>query len=99
MMFLITDKGLTIIDLGAAPLSIGSVSQQTAGVGSQVMLLGSGFDSQTTAKVGGVPALVTYTDQNTVSLTIPAAPSGPQDVVLTRGDGTTYTLENAIVVP
>jgi hypothetical protein len=49
-------------------------------------------------EVGSVPALVTYTDQNTLTVTIPAASSGPQDVTLTRGDGTTYTLENAIVV-
>jgi hypothetical protein len=63
MMFLLTNNGLTVVDFGAAPLSIGSVSQQTAGAGSQVTMLGSGFDTQTTAEVGGVPALVTYIDQ------------------------------------
>jgi len=98
LMFLITNAGLTVVDLGAAPLSIGSVGQQTASVGSQVTLLGSGFNAQTTAKVGSVPALVTYTDENTLTITIPAVSSGPQDVILTRGDGTTYTLENAIIL-
>jgi hypothetical protein len=98
MMFLITNSGLTVVDFGAAPLSIGSVSQQTVGVGSQITLLGSGFDAQISATVGGQSALVTYMDQNTLTLKIPAASSGPQDVTLTRGDGTTYTLENAIVL-
>jgi len=32
-------------------------------------------------------------------LTIPSAASGPQDIVLTRSDGETYTLENGVVLP
>ena len=98
-VYLLTDKGLTVVDFGAAPLSIGHVSQQNPAPGAQVMVRGSGFDSATTATVGGVAASVTFTDENTLTLTIPAAPSGPQDIVLTRTGGETYTLENAVVLP
>ena len=98
-VYLATDKGLTIVDLGAAPLAIGHLSQQTAGAGSQVTVRGSGFDSSVTATVGGEPASVSVTDENTLTLTVPAAAAGPEDVLLTRGDGSTYTMENGIIVP
>ena len=98
-VYLITDKGLTAIDLGAAPLSIGHLSQQNAGPGTQIVVRGSGFDSGTTATVGGIAATVSFTDENTLALTIPAAASGPQDIVLTKLDGESYTLESAIVLP
>jgi hypothetical protein len=98
-VYLATDKGLTIVDLGAAPLAIGHLSQQTAGAGSQVTVRGSGFDSSITATVGGEPASVNVTDENTLTLTVPAAGGGPEDILLTRGDGATYTMENGIIVP
>jgi IPT/TIG domain len=98
-VFLITNQGLTVVDLGAAPLSIGHLSPQTAAPGTQVAVRGSGFDSTVTAIVGGVTAVVSFTDQNTLTLTIPGAASGPEDIVLTRSDGETYTLENGVVLP
>jgi hypothetical protein len=98
-IYLITNQGLTVVDLGAAPLSIGHLSPQNASPGAQVTVRGSGFDSSITATVGGITASVTVTDQNTLALTVPAAASGPQDIVLTRSDGETYTLENGIVLP
>ncbi len=98
-VYLITDKGLTIVDLGAAPLAIGHLSQQTAGAGSQVIVRGSGFDTSVTATVGGEPASVSVTDENTLTLTMPAAAAGPEDILLTRGDGATYTMENGIILP
>jgi hypothetical protein len=70
-VYLITDKGLTVVDLGAAPLSIGRLSQQTASPGTQVVVRGSGFDSGTTATVGGLPATLSFTDENTLTLTVP----------------------------
>jgi len=98
-VYLLTDKGLTVVDLGAAPLSIGHVTPQSAAPGAPIAVRGSGFDSGTTATVGGVAASVTFTDENTLNLTIPAAGSGPEDIVLTRSDGETYTLENGVVLP
>jgi hypothetical protein len=70
-VYLLTDKGLTVVDFGAAPLSVGHLSGQTAAPGSTVVLRGSGFDSGTTATVGGVAASVNFTDENTLTLTIP----------------------------
>jgi len=98
-VYLLTDKGLTVVDLGAAPLSIGHLSQQNASPGSQIVVRGSGFDSGIAATVGGVAASVSFTDENTLTLTIPSAALGPQDIVLTRSDGETYTLENGVVLP
>jgi hypothetical protein len=100
VVYLITDAGLTVVDFGEAPLSIGHLSVQTGSSGTQVTVRGSGFDASVTATVGGVAASVTFVDENTLTLTIPAASTGPQDIVLTR-TGTyaeSYTLENAIVV-
>lgn len=98
-VYLITDKGLTVVDLGEAPLAIGHLSQQTAGAGSQVTVRGSGFDASVTAMVGGEPASVNVTDENTLTLTVPAVTSGPQDLVLIRGDGATYTYESGLTLP
>jgi IPT/TIG domain len=98
-VYLITDKGLTVVDLGQAPLAIGHLSQQTAGAGTQVAVRGSGFDASVTATVGGEPASVSITDENTLRLTVPAVASGPEDIVLVRGDGATYTYESGLTIP
>jgi hypothetical protein len=98
-VYLLTDKGLTVVDLGAAPLSIGHLSQQNVSPGTQVIVRGSGFDASTTATVGGIAASVIFTDENTLTLIVPGASSGPEDIVLTRSDGETYTLENGLVLP
>jgi hypothetical protein len=98
-IYLVTDKGLTVVDLGEAPLSIGHLSTQAASPGSQVTLRGSGFDAGTTATVGGVAALVSFIDENTLTVTLPVVTLGPQDIVLTRSDGESYTLENGLVFP
>ncbi len=98
-IYLLTDKGLTVVDFGAAPLSIGHLSLQNPSPGIQIVVRGSGFDSGTTATVGGVSASVAVTDENTLKLTIPVATSGPQDLVLTRSDGEVYILENGVVLP
>jgi hypothetical protein len=52
---------------------------------------GSGFNSSTTATVNGLAAAVSFTDENTLSLTIPGASAGLAVIVLTNSDGTTYT--------
>jgi hypothetical protein len=99
VVYLITDKGLTLVDLGAAPLSIGHLSAQNVSPGSQITVRGSGFDPSTTATVGGLAAAISVSDENTLTLTVPAASSGPEDIVLTRSDGEVYTLENGLVIP
>jgi hypothetical protein len=98
-IYLITDRGLTIVDLGEAPLSIGSLSAASAVPGTQIALRGSGFDPQTTATLGGQPALVSFVDENTLTITVPVVSSGVADLTLNRPDGATYTLENAVTIP
>jgi hypothetical protein len=42
---------------------------------------------------------VSITDENTLTLTVPAVASGPEDIVLVRGDGATYTYESGLRIP
>ncbi|HKN73977.1 MAG TPA: IPT/TIG domain-containing protein [Candidatus Acidoferrum sp.] len=98
-VFLITSTGLTVIDLGEAPLSIGSLSVSQAAPGTQITLRGSGFNSSTTATIGGQPASVTFVDSETLQVTVPVLSSGPADLVLTNLDGTVYTLNSAVTIP
>ncbi|MEO6817057.1 MAG: IPT/TIG domain-containing protein [Edaphobacter sp.] len=98
-VFLITDKGLTVVDLGSAPLSVGDLSSSVASPGTQVEIRGSGFETGMTATVGGQLATLTFTDQNTITLTVPSLASGSADLLLTDPDGSTYTLQSAITIP
>jgi IPT/TIG domain len=97
-VFLITNKGLTVIDLGIEPLAIGHLSQTVVGGGSEVTIRGSGFENGMSATVGGVQASISVTDSETLTLTIPGATSGLQDLVLTNPDQTTYTMQSAFTV-
>jgi hypothetical protein len=97
-VFLITSAGLTIVDLGSAPLSIGHLSPSTASSGTQIQIRGSGFKSGITTAIGGQPATISFTDENTLTVTVPTLSSGPQNMTLTNPDGTTYTLQGAITV-
>ena len=97
-IYLITDKGLAIIDLGAAPLSIGWLSSTLASAGAQVVIRGSGFDSSIIATVAGQPAVVSITDESTLTLTIPTDVSGPVSIVLTNGDGFQYNAEGLLTI-
>jgi hypothetical protein len=98
-VFLITDKGLTIVDLGSSPLSIGHLSSSTGSAGTQIQIRGSGFGTGITASVGGQSATVNLTDENTLTITVPALSSGSKDLALTNPDGSTYLLQSAISVP
>jgi hypothetical protein len=95
-IFLITNKGLTVVDLGNAPLSVGHLSQTTASPGNQITVRGSGFENRIVVTVGSISASVSYTDSQTLTITVPNATTGLQDLVLTNPDGTTYTLVSAI---
>lgn len=77
-VYLITTKGLTEVDLGSAPLSIGHVSEQSAAPGVQIQVRGSGFEGGMTATVGKKNAAVRVIDENTLTLTVPEAAPGPQ---------------------
>lgn len=97
-IFLITDKGLTIVDLGAAPLSIGWLNSSVASPGSLIAVRGSGFDSSTSATVAGHAAVVSVTDPSTLTLTVPAVSAGPASIVLTNGDGVQYIAPGLLTI-
>jgi len=97
-IYLITNQGLTIVDLGEALLSIGWLSPTTASQGSQVTVRGSGFNSSTAATVGGQAAAVTVTDENTLTLTVPSLGSGPASIVLKNSDGADYTAVGLLTI-
>ncbi|MBZ5531785.1 MAG: IPT/TIG domain-containing protein [Acidobacteriia bacterium] len=97
-VYLLTNRGLTIVDLGAAPLSIGSLSAASATPGTQITVRGSGFNSLTSATVAGQTAIVSLVDENTINLIVPAAASGPADVVVRNSDGTSYQLESSLII-
>jgi IPT/TIG domain-containing protein len=98
-VYLISDRGLTIVDLGSAVLSVGSLSPAAGAPGTLITVRGSGFDPSTTATLGGQAATVTFVDENTLTLTVPALTSGPTDLLLTKSGGLSYRLENAVNIP
>jgi hypothetical protein len=98
-LYLITGSGLTIIDLGEAPLSIGWLSAATASPGTQITVRGSGFNTSTTATVGGQIASVNPVDANTLKLTVPALGAGPTTIVFSNSDGQTYTATGLLTIP
>jgi len=97
-MFLITNKGLTVVDLDAAPLSIGSVLPANVSAGSTITIRGSGFLQTTTAKLGTAAVPLTFLDESTLQLTVPALPSGAVQIQLTNPGGLTYTLDDAFTI-
>ena len=99
LVFLITEAGLTVVDLGTAPLSIGYLSSTIGTSSTPVQVRGSGFTAGITASVGGQSASVTFTDENTLTLTVPTLSSGPHDLTILRPDGVSYTLASAIITP
>ena len=98
-VFLITDKGLTVVDLGTAPLSVGHLSSTSGAASTQIQVRGSGFVNGLSVKVGGQLATTIFVDENTLKFTVPALASGPHDLTVTDPNGISYTLVSAILAP
>jgi hypothetical protein len=97
-IFLITNAGLTIVQLRAAPLSIGKVTPNPAAAGTKITISGSGFQSGMTVKVGAISVTPTVVDANTIQATVPSLLSGSAQMTVSNPTGDTYTLDNALVV-
>lgn len=98
-LFALTTSGLTVVKLSSVPLGIGTLtpaSGPSAG-GITLTLSGSGFQSGITATLGGKSASVTIRDMNTLTLATPALSSGPQQLVLTKPDGESVSLDAAFL--
>jgi hypothetical protein len=97
-IFLLTNAGLTVIDLDAVPLSIGSVTPVSGAVGATVQVRGSGFQAGTTTSFNGTPAIAKFVDVDTLQLTVPTIGSGAAAISLSNPDGTSYRLDAAFSV-
>jgi hypothetical protein len=94
-VYLITNAGLTIVQLGNAPLSIGHLTPSTGSAGTLVTIRGSGFQQTTTVSANSAPMTATFEDPNTLQATIPSGASGPLQITVTNQSGQSYSLDNA----
>lgn len=97
-IYLITNRGLSIVQLNNAPLAIGSVVPAAGPSGTTVTLHGSGFQSATAVTVGGASATSTEVDPNTLQVVIPSSSSGPVQISVTNPSGESYSLDDAFTV-
>ena len=94
-IYLVTNAGLTIVKLAAAPLAIGSVSPSSGTVGTTVTVSGSGFQTTTTVTADGVSATSIFVNANTLQVIIPALTTGSVQIAVTNPSGQAYALDNA----
>jgi len=94
-LFALTASGLTVVQLAAVPLSVGTISPISAPAsgGTILTIRGSGFQSGASISIGGKPAPITFKDMNTLSVIAPALTPGPQQVAVTNPNGDSYTLD------
>lgn len=90
-IFVVSQSGLTVIQLDSLPLAIGSISA----VGSNWTVAGVGFLPGTTLAVDGAPQSVAYTDAQHLAVSGAPALSAIHTVTLTNPDGHTYTYDAA----
>jgi hypothetical protein len=96
-LFLITNKGLTVVQLPNPPLSIGHLSPSigsTAG-GTTVTIRGSGFESGATVSFGGSTVSATFVDESTLEVVTPSGSAGGARVSIQNPDGASYSLDAA----
>lgn len=94
-LFLITNKGLTVVQLGPPPLSIGYLSPAvgTASGGTTVTIRGSGFEAGAVASFGGTAAATTFVDGSTLQVATPPGAAGGARVTIQNPDGNSYALD------
>lgn len=96
-LFALTASGLSVVDLAAVPLSIGSLgpnSGPTAG-GTAVTVRGSGFVQGTVASIDQANLATTVADPNTLQIVMPASSAGVKRITVTNPDGSKYSLDGA----
>jgi hypothetical protein len=97
-IYLITNAGLTIVQLSSAPLSIGRLTPSAGPAGTNVTIHGSGFQQGASVSANGSAASATFVDQNTLEATIPNTTTGSVQITVTDPAGGTYSLDNAFTV-
>jgi hypothetical protein len=96
-IFALTNSGLTIVQLAAVPLGIGSLTPSAgpASGGTSVTIRGSGFQSGTKLTLGGKSVAINFKDMNTLTFITPATTSGPQQLTLTNTSDECVSLDAA----
>ena len=99
-LFCVSTTGISIVQLGTVPLSIGTVTPSLASAsgGTTITIRGSGFQAGLTLQVRTQSVSATVLDESTVQFTLPALPAGPSRITLTNPDGTSYSLDGAIQI-
>jgi DNA-binding beta-propeller fold protein YncE len=92
------NAGLTIVQLAAVPLGIGTIAPTTvsASGGATLTIRGSGFQSTTKVTIAGKSTTVTFKDANTLSVMTPSLTPGPQQIIISNPDGETVSSDAAI---
>lgn len=97
-IFLITNKGLTLIELDSVPLAIGSITPSTGSVGTVIKIRGSGYNASTSVTVNATTATTTYIDEDTLQFTVPSVATGAARIVISNSTGSSYSLDAAFTV-
>lgn len=96
-VFLLTNQGLTIVELPPPPVSIGYLTPATGSSsgGTAVTIRGSGFEAGVTVSFGTTNVTATYVDAGTLKVATPGGTTGGTRVTIKNPDGTTYSLDAA----
>jgi len=98
-LFLITNKGLTVVQLPSPPLSIGYLNPSSGSTSGStlVTIRGSGFEPGATVSFGGAAATTTFIDSSTLNVVTPAGSAGGVRVSVQNPDGTSYSLDAGFI--
>lgn len=98
-LFLITNKGLTVVQLSAPPLSIGYLTpaKRSASGGTTITIRGSGFESGATVRFGSAAATTTFVDSSTLQVVTPAGSTGGARVSVQNPGGSPYSLDAGFI--
>jgi YVTN family beta-propeller protein len=99
-IFCIATNGISILQLSSVPVSIGTVTPSTASGegGTPVVVRGSGFQSGLTLQVGTQSVAATVVDSSTIDFNLPPLPTGSVRLTITNPDGSTYSLDGAVLI-
>lgn len=97
--FIVTASGITVVDLGDAPIGIGSTSPIGGVSGTLVTVRGSGFKPNTQVQVDSIAATVNFVDEHTLQFVIPVGThGGGVRLTASNADGQSTFLDAAIFV-
>ncbi len=96
-VFLVTNQGLTIVELPPVPVSIGYLNPASGSSsgGTAVTIRGSGFEAGTTVSFGTTSVTATYVDAGTLKVVAPGGTVGGTRITIRNPDGESYSLDAA----